>query len=330
MLSPDGSTLLPGNSGVLSTEDGAWTFGTAMAGGGNVILLNGQQAARGAAVSLLVAQGGKLLAHSANGWWYEWIASWWRLSSDQTPGLLCASPDSQLRKAFPMDMHLAMVETTANNPYTAKIQVALTRAILQDGKLDHEILSIEGMSGMKYRTLINNLIEAIDDARYFEIGSWQGSTLCAAMYKNKMSALAIDNWSQFGGPANKFFENIARFKGPDAALSFLNEDFRAVNFSTIGKFNVYLFDGPHEEHDQRDGVVRVQAALDDQFVLIVDDWNWEKVRRGTFAGIRDAGLRLDFAAEIRTTLDNTQPGFVGAASDWHNGYFIAACSKVQS
>ena len=71
-----------------------------------------------------------------------------------------------------------------------------------------------------------------------------------------------------------------------------------------------------------------QPALDDQFVLIVDDWNWKDVRQGTFEGIRETGLRMDFTAEIRTTLDDTHASTSGAASDWHNGYFIAACSKA--
>lgn len=231
-----------------------------------------------------------------------------------------------------MEVHLTIVEPTAQNLFSAKIRAALTRAIIEDGKLNQDILSLEGMSGKKYRILINNLLESIADARYLEIGVWQGSTLCSAMYKNRLRALAIDNWSEFDGPASRFFENIARFKGPNAALSFLDENFREVNFAAIGKFNVYLFDGPHEAQDQRDGVMLAPPALDDQFVLIVDDWNWEQVRRGTFEGIREAGLQLDFAVEIRTSLDNTHPGVdgpgvSGEVSDWHNGYFIAACSK---
>src|SRR4051812_15784525 len=98
------------------------------------------------------------------------------------------------------------------------------------------------MSGRKYRTFINNLIGALPDARYLEIGVWMGSTLCSAIYMNKVRALAIDNWSQFGGPAARFFSNLATYKG-DASVSFLDTDFRAIDFSTVGKFNVYLFDG---------------------------------------------------------------------------------------
>jgi hypothetical protein len=82
--SPDGSILLPGTGGSLVTADGVWTFDTAMASGGNVILLNGWQTADGSAASLLVARGGKRFAHSANGRSYEWVGSWQELSGDST------------------------------------------------------------------------------------------------------------------------------------------------------------------------------------------------------------------------------------------------------
>jgi hypothetical protein len=223
--------------------------------------------------------------------------------------------------------HVTTVETVGTNGFSAKIKAALTRAIVGEGKLSLDALSIDGMSGRKYRIFINNLVESIEDARYLEIGVWQGSTLCSAIYGNNVRALAIDNWTEFAGPFDKFFINLARYKGRDAKVSFLETDFRTVEFDSIGKFNVYLFDGPHDAKDQRDGVILAQPALDDQFIMIVDDWNWEAVREGTFLGIREADLQLNHVVEIRTSLDGTQPELRGASSDWHNGYFIASCSK---
>jgi hypothetical protein len=224
-------------------------------------------------------------------------------------------------------LQITTVDLTGGNSLSAKVKNAFNRAFVTDGKLSPEILAIEGMSGRKYRLLINNLIESMDDARYLEVGVWQGSTLRSAIFRNKIKALAIDNWTQFGGPYDKFFRNLAAFKGPDASVSFFESDFRKVEFSSIGKFNVYLFDGPHDRADQRDGVVLAQPALDDQFVMIVDDWNWNEVRQGTLQGIADAGVDVDFAVEVRTTIDDTHALLGGQASDWHNGYFIAACTK---
>jgi hypothetical protein len=110
-----------------------------------------------------------------------------------------------------------------------------------------------------------------------------------------------------------------------AAVEFnlLTADFRRVNYRHLGRFNLFLFDGPHTEQDQYDGVVLPLAALDDTFVLIVDDWNWPAVRAGTFRAIRDLGLATLHAIEVRTTQDDSHPAVAMQHSHWHNGYFLA-------
>ncbi len=195
------------------------------------------------------------------------------------------------------------------------------------GKLSDFVLSIDGMSGRKYRYFINNLIGSIENARYLEIGSWAGSTLCSALYGNKVGATAIDNWSQFGGPVNHFFANVAHCVSADARLSVLSEDFRKVNYKNLGKFNVYLFDGPHEYKDQYEGLSLALDALTDEFVFIVDDWNWQPVRAGTFDAIRDCGLDIKTKIEVRTSDSEVNPGLFGKTSDWHNGYLISVLRK---
>ena len=91
-----------------------------------------------------------------------------------------------------------------------------------------------------------------------------------------MHAVCIDNWSQFGGPRSEFFANIEKVVSETTHLRVIEQDFRSVNFHELALFNVYLFDGPHEEVDQYDGVMIAQPALMDRFVLIVDDWNWRE------------------------------------------------------
>ena len=83
-ISPDGSTLTPGQSGSLITTDGTWTFSTATAAGGNIILLNGQPATNGTAVELVV-ENGYLYSDNSLGNWYEWINSGWTATSNPMP-----------------------------------------------------------------------------------------------------------------------------------------------------------------------------------------------------------------------------------------------------
>jgi hypothetical protein len=199
----------------------------------------------------------------------------------------------------------------------------------REHELSDIVLAMPGMSGRCYRMFINNLVRLVSKPRYLEVGSWAGSTVCAAMQHNVMRALCIDNWSLFGGPKDMFFHHIGIVRSDTIKFDFIESDFRQVDVKNIGRFNIYLFDGPHEEKDQYDGLAMYEAALDDDFFFIVDDWNWEQVRRGTLSAIRDAGYDIDFAIEIRTTHDNTHAELREQHSDWHNGCFLSKLSRRQ-
>ncbi len=213
-----------------------------------------------------------------------------------------------------------------DSPLARIVQSAYDDALAGRGKLSAELLGFHGASGRKYRLFANNLIGRLTDARYLEIGSSTGSTLCATIAENPVKALVIDNWSQFGGPVCDFMRNVAGVRGAGARISILEEDFRAVDYASIGKYNVYMFDGPHTEQDHYDAVTLALPALDEQFVLIVDDWDWSQVRRGTWKAIVENGLNVDLVIDIRTTLDGTTPAVGWEQSDWHNGYVLAVIS----
>lgn len=216
----------------------------------------------------------------------------------------------------------------ANSVYGNILKLSLDSALAINHKLPSWIVSMEGMSGRKYRYFINSVVGLISDARYLEVGSWAGSTSCSAMWGNKATVTCIDNWSEFGGPKDKFVRNTDLAKNPDIKFTFLEQDFRKVKWDSLAKANVYLFDGPHSEQDQYEGVVIAQPALDDSYILIVDDYNWLNVRRGTERAIKDLNLHVEFSIEIRTTQDGSHPKLLHSAnSDWHNGYFLAAVNK---
>jgi len=118
-----------------------------------------------------------------------------------------------------------------------------------------------------------------------------------------------------------------RSSSPGVDFRFIEGDFRRTDFNSIGRFNIYLFDGPHQEQDQYDGIIMATPALDRRVILIVDDWNWAASRLGTFRAIRAAGYSITCSVEIRTTLDNLHAANYGKASDWHNGYFFAVLTK---
>ena len=147
------------------------------------------------------------------------------------------------------------------------------------------------------------------------------------MEGNRATVVCIDNWSLFGGPKEEFLANTAACISDRMSFTFIENDFRQVDYSGIGKFNIYLFDGPHSKQDQYDGVTFALPALDDQFVFIVDDWNWQGVRDGTHEAIAASGLRVLFSIEVRTTQDDSHAEAARQYSDWHNGYFLSVLSK---
>jgi hypothetical protein len=213
------------------------------------------------------------------------------------------------------------------SPLVDATKSAFHDALASMGKLPPEIFDIEGMSGKKYRIFINNLIARIENAAYLEVGAWMGSTFCSAIHNNTVRAFAIDNWVQFDGPTHAFLANVARNCSKNVRINLLTEDFRKVRFNTIGKFNVYMFDGPHEARDQFDGLYLAQPALTDEYVFIVDDWNWDRVRDGTSQCIKHLDLETRYQVEVRTSSDGGHTKFGEKASDWHNGYLICVLKK---
>jgi len=228
------------------------------------------------------------------------------------------------------------------NSYSKNLKISFFKSLAMDTKLPDEIKFMPGMSGKKYRYLINNFVSLTKDSRYLEIGTWTGSTVCSALYGNQAKAVCIDNWLKFNTEETlkKFYntkdqkkdfeENIKKVVGSSKIIDFkfIESDFRNVNYNEIGMFNIYCYDALHEEKDQYQGVSIVQPALDEIFVLIVDDWNLLEVRKGTNRAIKDLGISIISKIEIRTTQNNTMPKLIHSQySDWHNGYFIAVCKK---
>jgi len=226
------------------------------------------------------------------------------------------------------------------NSYSKNLKLALFKSLEMDTKISDEIKFMSGMSGRKYRYFINNLVSSINNPRYLEIGSWAGSTVCSAIYKNEVKAVCIDNWLKFETEdyvkkvyntkdQKKEFEiNTKKIINEKIDFKFIESDFRKVDYNNLGKFNIYCYDALHDEKSQYDGISLVQPALDDMFILIIDDWNWPEVRKGTLDALKNLKIDIISKIEIRTTQDNKMPKIlVGQYSEWHNGYFIAVCEK---
>lgn len=241
-------------------------------------------------------------------------------SVDQSPDRVTVSSQVKLVEEISYVMQ-------GDTPLVRAVMAAMQNAINGVTPLPQEVMTMPGMSGWRYRIFINELVRQVANPAYLEVGSWAGSTLCSAICGNTLKATAIDNWSEFGGPSQTFFSQVARHVSPNIRLSILNSDFRQVRWDAIGEFNIYLFDGPHSFEDQCDGLLIAQPALSEDFVFIVDDWNHEHVRNGTYEALNRLSIDCALRLEIKTSLNGTQPTLCMEKSEWHDGYLIAVCKK---
>jgi hypothetical protein len=224
--------------------------------------------------------------------------------------------------------HVTRIEVSGGAPLAEALRGAFEDALAGLGEMDPRAGRVEGFCGQKHRLFFNNLVRAVENPRYLEVGIFRGATFCAVVAGNKVRATGVDNWTEFGGKAAEFYTNLAAVRGPEAAVTIIEQDYRTVPYAHLGPFNIYFYDGPHSPEDQYEGIRLVMPALDDPAILLIDDWNWRHVRDGAFRAVRDAGRRIDFSIEVRTSFNNEIPPVAFGQSDWHNGLFAAVISKA--
>lgn len=111
------------------------------------------------------------------------------------------------------------------NKYKNHIEVSIKNADLGISKITDDIIKMDGMSGTKTRHFYNNLLNMLD-ARYLEIGTWKGSSVCSAMCNNNAYVICIDNWSEFNGPKAEFLVNFSKYRGDNNACFIENDCYK--------------------------------------------------------------------------------------------------------
>lgn len=157
---------------------------------------------------------------------------------------------------------------------------SVTRTENNASFISPEALAISGMSSPKVRHLVNNLCSH-PDISYLEVGSWKGSTLCAALSGNHLRrACAYENFAEFTDPAHcesslsirdQLLANISAHRG-DNLVELVEADFFTQAPPPGEKFNVYLYDGIHTApaHYYQPNAVKPHLA---RFaIILVDDW----------------------------------------------------------
>ena len=195
-------------------------------------------------------------------------------------------------------------------------------------KINQDILSLDGMTGVYTRHFYNNLLN-FDDARYLEIGTWKGSSVCSAMYGNKAKVVCIEHFGEGEqrGVREAFYENFNKFKGENDA-TFIEQDSFTVDVSKLPfKFNIYMYDGNHEYDSHYRALSYYYDCLDDTFIYIVDDWNTKCIRDGTHDALKQLKFKILYEKEVRLTYNNQHTPPEIAHKTWWNGVYMAVLQK---
>ena len=192
-----------------------------------------------------------------------------------------------------------------------------------------ELFHLGGFSGKLTRILLNKLL-SYQHINYLEIGVWQGSTFCSALHNNYPNyAVAIDNWSQTWedefnvNPLKEFKNNTDKFVS--CPFEFYNSDCFKFDLNNLKQqFNIYFYDGGHSEKEQYDALRYYYNVLQDKFIYLVDDWNFNEVPAGTYRAINDLGLRVVSEYTMRTDAVNGHGDF----NTYWNGYGCFVLEKA--
>jgi len=209
--------------------------------------------------------------------------------------------------------------------YKALIDTAMQNAENNISKITDDIINMQGMSGTKTRHFYNNILNT-NDARYLEIGTWKGSSVCSAMCGNSAQVICIDNWCEFGGPKDEFLLNFERYKGNNNA-AFIENDCFTLDVTALPKFNIYMYDGNHTDESHYKALLHYYNCLDDIFIYIVDDWNCKEVRDGIINSIQTLKLNKLYEKEIRLTNDGSHTPQPLASQTWWNGISVFVLQK---
>lgn len=224
----------------------------------------------------------------------------------------------------PLLICINLLATINSNILVNHVKKAISNAENNISQLNKEVLDIQGLSGHKVKHFLNNLC-TLKGGRYLEIGVWQGGTFVSALYNNQNNlseAIAIDNWIM-RTPYNSFEKNTNNFLQPNS-FKFYESDCFKINLTEVfkNKINIYFYDGEHNFDDHVSAFTYFDSILDDNFIAIVDDYNWDAVQKGTQKAFKDLNYNVIYELYIPATY-TTWFEELG----WWNGIYIAVVSK---
>lgn len=204
------------------------------------------------------------------------------------------------------------------------VKKSINNAEQGNSKLNDTMLQLEGLSSAKVRHLLNNLC-ARQGTRYLEIGVWKGANFISALYGNEqetIEAIAVDKWSAPKWTVKNEFEALARQHLKNNYFRLYDGDY--LNIAPVSAFkkliNLCFFDGDHNIESQCKAFKHFNIIMDNVFVAVVDDWNYEDVQIATKQAFRELGYHVLYERILNSERQNDIDG-------WWNGLYVAVVHK---
>jgi hypothetical protein len=189
------------------------------------------------------------------------------------------------------------------------IKLAFSKAEELKSKIPAQYIdTLVGLSSPKIWHLLNNL--CAQSETYFEVGTYMGSSLMAALYgNNHVSATAVDNFCMKPHTRGHFFRNVQELK-----FTFIEDDAFNIDAKQIEPMELYFYDGEHSYESQYKAIKHFYGAMQGEFVYVCDDWNNSPVREGTFSAIKDCNLEVvEFHERKHETMKDKENWWCGVA-----------------
>ena len=143
-------------------------------------------------------------------------------------------------------------------------------------------------------------------------------------------AIAIDNFSQFGGTIDLFENTIQSHIASFQAMTVYNQDAFEVDLATLknrvpiaNALSFYFYDGPHDEQDHYNAFMHFNQYFTDVFIVVIDDWNFQETKTGTNRAFEELNYDIIFKQVLPA-------GYNGDVEHWWNGLFVAVIRKVHT
>ena len=156
---------------------------------------------------------------------------------------------------------------------------------------------------------INNL--CFISPRYLELGTWESSIVSRGMYQNTGSFICINTPPRYEITVREFFETVETSKGANNPL-FHQGDYYQVHAASLPKSNLLVYSGVHTLKSTYTILKHYAVAMDDIFIVVLNDWNCYHTRDAFTAATKELSLRTVYDQVNQT---------------WKTGIYVAVLER---